>query len=223
MLLGRAEHEALVVMDAFALPVTGTETRVNASQQASEYMAEYVEMAKAVGRPEHVIGWYHSHPGYGCWLSGIDVGTQMMHQKYQEPFVALVVDPTRTAASGRVHLGAFRTYPAGYKPDAAAASEFQSIPLAKIEDFGAHSSHYYSLDISYFKSSLDRELLDSFGSQFWLSTLTAPSPLLAVRLYFARSLIDTLLYFQPSLTTISAVLYTVLYTCTVCKLLLYSV
>jgi hypothetical protein len=23
------------------------------------------------------VGWYHSHPGYGCWLSGIDVGTQV--------------------------------------------------------------------------------------------------------------------------------------------------
>ena len=20
-----------------------------------------------------VVGWYHSHPGYACWLSGIDV------------------------------------------------------------------------------------------------------------------------------------------------------
>lgn len=29
------------------------------------------------------MGWYHSHPGYGCWLSGIDVGTQMTNQKYQ--------------------------------------------------------------------------------------------------------------------------------------------
>ena len=40
---------------------------------------------------ENVIGWYHSHPGYGCWLSGIDVGTQMLNQQYQEPWVAIVV------------------------------------------------------------------------------------------------------------------------------------
>jgi proteasome lid subunit RPN8/RPN11 len=37
------------------------------------------------------LGWYHSHPGYGCWLSGIDVSTQMLNQQYQEPFVAVVV------------------------------------------------------------------------------------------------------------------------------------
>ncbi len=44
-----------------------------------------------MGRLENAIGWYHSHPGYGCWLSGIDVSTQMVNQQYQEPFVAIVV------------------------------------------------------------------------------------------------------------------------------------
>jgi len=44
-----------------------------------------------VGRLENAIGWYHSHPGYGCWLSGIDVSTQMLNQQFQEPFVAIVV------------------------------------------------------------------------------------------------------------------------------------
>ena len=33
-------------------------------------MAAYIESAKNVGRLENAIGWYHSHPGYGCWLSG---------------------------------------------------------------------------------------------------------------------------------------------------------
>lgn len=64
-----------------------------------------------VGREENAIGWYHSHPGYGCWLSGIDVSTQMTNQSYQEPFVAIVIDPVRTISSGKVCLGAFRTYP----------------------------------------------------------------------------------------------------------------
>jgi COP9 signalosome complex subunit 5 len=39
---------------------------------------------------ENVIGWYHSHPGYGCWLSGIDVATEITYQKF-DPFVAVVV------------------------------------------------------------------------------------------------------------------------------------
>lgn len=44
-----------------------------------------------MGRLENIVGWYHSHPGYGCWLSGIDVHTQMTNQQYQDPFVAVVV------------------------------------------------------------------------------------------------------------------------------------
>lgn len=64
-----------------------------------------------MGRQENAIGWYHSHPGYGCWLSGIDVSTQMLNQNFQEPFVAIVIDPVRTISAGKVCLGAFRTYP----------------------------------------------------------------------------------------------------------------
>ena len=66
---------------------------------------------QAVGRLENMVGWYHSHPGYGCWLSGIDVSTQAIQQQYQEPFLAIVVDPHRTIAAGKVEIGAFRTYP----------------------------------------------------------------------------------------------------------------
>ena len=62
------------------------------------------------------MGWYHSHPGYGCWLSGIDCSTQMMQQKFQDPFLAIVVDPHRTVAAGKVEIGAFRTYPEARPP-----------------------------------------------------------------------------------------------------------
>lgn len=38
----------MIVMDSFALPVEGTETRVNAQAQAYEYMTAYIEAAKQV-------------------------------------------------------------------------------------------------------------------------------------------------------------------------------
>ncbi len=25
-----------------------------------------------------VVGWYHSHPGFGCWLSNVDINTQQV-------------------------------------------------------------------------------------------------------------------------------------------------
>ena len=48
LMLGKVDGNTMVVMDSFALPVEGTETRVNAQAQAYEYMAAYIESAKTV-------------------------------------------------------------------------------------------------------------------------------------------------------------------------------
>jgi len=202
MMQGKIDGDTFVVMDAFALPVIGTETRVNAGNEASEYMVQYQETSQKVGRLENVVGWYHSHPGYGCWLSGIDVMTQMTNQTFQDPFLAIVIDPNRTISAGRVDIGAFRTYPDGYTPPNAAASEYQSIPLSKIEDFGVHASRYYQLEIEHFKSSLDTKLLDLLWNKYWATTL-AQSPLVTNRAYTTSQisdLTDKLSRAEPSLS-----------------------
>lgn len=175
MLLGKVEISTLIVMDVFALPVEGTETRVNAHAAAYEYMATYVELAKQTNRKENVIGWYHSHPGYGCWLSGIDVGTQTLNQQFQDPFVAIVIDPIRTISTGKVDIGAFRTYPKNFKPNDELKPDHQTVPMNKIEDFGVHLKKYYSLEISYFKSELDTYLLECLGNKYWYNTLGTTS------------------------------------------------
>ncbi|KAE8807232.1 COP9 signalosome complex subunit 5b [Hordeum vulgare] len=187
--MGLIEGDSIIVMDAFALPFEGTETRVKAQADAYEYMVEYSTINKQAGRLENVVGWYHSHPGYGCWLSGIDVSTQMLNQQFQEPFLAVVIDPTRTVFAGKVDTGAFRTYPKDYKPPDEPVSEYQTIPLNKIEDFGVHCKQYYSLDITYFKSSLDSHLLDLLWNKYWVNTLSS-SPLLGNRDYVAGEIFD---------------------------------
>lgn len=48
MLIGKVDANTMLVMDSFALPVEGTETRVNAQAQAYEYMTAYIEAAKQV-------------------------------------------------------------------------------------------------------------------------------------------------------------------------------
>ena len=52
--------------------------------------------------------------------------------------MAVVIDPTRTVSAGKVEIGAFRTYPEGHKISDDHVSEYQTIPLNKIEDFGVH-------------------------------------------------------------------------------------
>ncbi|KAL1915624.1 uncharacterized protein VTP21DRAFT_6383 [Calcarisporiella thermophila] len=189
LMQGKISGDTMIVMDAFALPVQGTETRVNAQQEGNEYMVTYIERMQEIGRHENVIGWYHSHPGYGCWLSGIDVSTQMLNQQYQEPFLAVVIDPNRTISAGKVELGAFRTYPQGYKPPDEEASEYQTIPLDKIEDFGVHCKQYYQLEVTYFKSKLDTQLLSLLWNKYWVHTLSQ-SPLLTNRDFMSRQMMD---------------------------------
>ncbi|PRP75530.1 Mov34/MPN/PAD-1 family protein [Planoprotostelium fungivorum] len=189
LLIGKVDGDTMIVMDSFALPVEGTETRVNAQTEGYEYMVEYLTTVKQVGRLENALGWYHSHPAYGCWLSGIDVSTQMLNQQFTEPWLAIVVDPVRTISAGKVELGAFRTYPEGYKPEDAPPSEYQSIPMSKIEDFGVHCKQYYSLEVSYFKSSMDTNLLNLLWNKYWVNTLSS-NPLLTNRSYTAGQIGD---------------------------------
>lgn len=48
LMQGKIDGDAFIVMDAFALPVEGTETRVNAQADANEYMVEYCQAYKQV-------------------------------------------------------------------------------------------------------------------------------------------------------------------------------
>lgn len=190
---GYVTGDTFVITDAFRLPVEGTETRVNAQADANEYLIEYTELSRAQGRTENVVGWYHSHPGYGCWLSGIDVDTQAMQQLYTEPFLAVVIDPDRTINVGKVEIGAFRTYPEGHKGTAqgkpSSGAEQQDVPLAKLSDFGAHASRYYSLEVSHFKSTLDSHLLELLWQKYWVQTLSA-NPMLTNRDYGNKQMLD---------------------------------
>ncbi|KAJ3282102.1 COP9 signalosome complex subunit 5a, partial [Rhizoclosmatium sp. JEL0117] len=46
LMQGKVVGDQMIVMDAFALPVEGTETRVNAAQEGYEYMVDYVIKGK---------------------------------------------------------------------------------------------------------------------------------------------------------------------------------
>lgn len=139
MLTGSASMSEFTVTDCFALPVEASETRVNAMGEAYEYIVRYTSATNA-----KVIGWYHSHPGYGCFLSAIDVNTQEQNQAFQDPFVALVIDPVRTLETGHVEIGAFRTA----------------------------DGTFYELQIEYFQHKNDLNLLTPLDRRTWARTIT---------------------------------------------------
>lgn len=48
LMQGRVMGDCLVILDSFALPVQGTETRVNAGNEATEYMTQYIIASEKV-------------------------------------------------------------------------------------------------------------------------------------------------------------------------------
>ena len=77
------------VADVFAMPQSGTGVSVEAVDPV--FQAKMLDMLKQTGRPEMVVGWYHSHPGFGCWLSGVDINTQQSFEALTERAVAVVI------------------------------------------------------------------------------------------------------------------------------------
>merc|ERR1712139_263199 len=106
LMLGEFVDEyTVVVKDVFAMPQSGTGVSVEAVDPV--FQTKMLEMLKHVGRPEMVVGWYHSHPGFGCWLSGVDISTQQSFEALNSRAVAVVVDPIQSV-KGKVVIDAFR-------------------------------------------------------------------------------------------------------------------
>ncbi|MFX1536191.1 MAG: Mov34/MPN/PAD-1 family protein [Promethearchaeota archaeon] len=48
---------------------------------------------------EYLVGWVHSHPGHGLFLSEIDIDCQANYQKMHKKAVALVIDHTKVTST----------------------------------------------------------------------------------------------------------------------------
>ena len=93
------------VVDVFAMPQSGTGVSVEAVDPV--FQTKMMDMLRQTGRPEPVVGWYHSHPGFGCRLSSVDINTQQSFEQLTPRAVAVVVDPIQSV-KGKVVIDAFR-------------------------------------------------------------------------------------------------------------------
>jgi 26S proteasome regulatory subunit N11 len=89
------------VVDVFAMPQSGTGVSVEAVDPV--FQTKMLDMLRQTNRPEMVVGWYHSHPGFGCWLSGVDVNTQQSFEQLNKRAVAVVVDPIQSVKGKSCH------------------------------------------------------------------------------------------------------------------------
>ncbi len=156
-------------IDVFAMPQSGTETSIEAIDEA--FQAKMHEMLKQTGRNEIVVGWYHSHPGFGCFLSSVDVGTQKNFEQLNPRFVAVVVDPIQSVR-GKVVIDAFRSYgqmmPIGDMDARQTTSNLGNHSKTKgfsLKDLAKIS--YYSLLINYRKNELETKMLLNLHKSKW--------------------------------------------------------
>ena len=78
LMLGEFIDEYTVqVVDVFAMPQSGTGVSVEAVDPV--FQTRMLDMLRQTNRPQMVVGWYHSHPGFGCWLSGVDINVSAAH------------------------------------------------------------------------------------------------------------------------------------------------
>ena len=157
-------------IDVFSMPQSGTETTIESIDEG--FQVKMVEMLKQTGRNEIVVGWYHSHPGFGCWLSQTDINTQKTFEQQVPRTVAVVVDPIQSVR-GKVVIDAFRTYgnsglnfsDSDQRQTTSNLGEVKRTKGFSLKDLARIT--YYSILIGYRKNDLETKMLLNLKKSFW--------------------------------------------------------
>ena len=165
------------VVDVFSMPQTGNSVSVEAVDPV--FQTKMLDMLKQTGRPETVVGWYHSHPGFGCWLSGTDINTQQSFEQLNPRAVGVVVDPIQSV-KGKVVIDCFRLI----NPQTTMMGQEARQTTSNIGHLNKPTitalihglnRHYYSIAINYKKNTLEQQMLRNLYKSKWQKHLTIPS------------------------------------------------
>jgi len=89
-LVGYLNGSILVIDDSVSGEIQASTTEVIVPAETIAKIADRIVRGEIQGS---IVGWYHSHPTGGVFLSETDVGTQLRLQQFSQYVVALVVDP----------------------------------------------------------------------------------------------------------------------------------
>jgi len=81
------EGEYVIVTGTATSKLDSNEVSVRFNKESLEQLFGSIDRCRGV-----IVGWYHSHPGYGCYLSDIDIKTHEGIFRKDIGF-AIVVDP----------------------------------------------------------------------------------------------------------------------------------
>jgi 26S proteasome regulatory subunit N11 len=160
-------------VDVFAMPQSGTTVSVESVDAV--FQMKMMDMLQQTGRHEMVLGWYHSHPGFGCWLSSTDINTQTSFEILHPRSVALVVDPIQSV-KGKVVIDCFRLINPqlmmlGHEPRQS-TSNIGHLQKPSIQALiHGLNRHYYSIVIDYRKNELEEQMLSNLHKRNWTHSL----------------------------------------------------
>jgi len=167
------------IVDVFAMPQSGTGVSVEAVDEV--FQTQMLELLRQTNRIQPVVGWYHSHPGFGCWLSHVDCETQRSFENIDKRAIAVVVDPIQSVR-GKVVMDAFRLITADPSP-AMGLGGFGMASASKPRQMTSNLGHlrkpslqaiyhnlnrrYYSINTTTSKDELDNQMLLSIHQKGW--------------------------------------------------------
>merc|ERR1719238_137086 len=156
-------------VDVFSMPQSGNSVSVEAVDPV--FQTKMLDMLKQTGRPEMVVGWYHSHPGFGCWFSGTDMNTQQSFEQLNPRAVGVVVDPIQSV-KGKVVIDCFRligqqTMMLGQEPRQTTSNIGHLNKPTLTGLIHGLNRHYYSIAINYRKNDLEQKVLLNLGRKKW--------------------------------------------------------
>jgi 26S proteasome regulatory subunit N11 len=169
IMLGKfLDKNTIIIFDTFAMPQMGTKITVEAIDPI--FQSKMLDMLIQIGRNDIIIGWYHSHPGFGCWLSGVDINTQKSFEQLNNRSVALVIDPIQSI-KGNVVLEIFRLIP--FFNENEEIREINTLEFGNKNNWNINdeengsSKNYYSLNISFRKNSIEILSIASMFETAW--------------------------------------------------------
>jgi len=90
VLVGRTEKHTIVITEAVSGEQESGDVRAQLPPSTIAKVTDKILKGEIEGR---IVGWYHSHPGFGLFMSGTDISTQKNLQQFSSKVTALIVDP----------------------------------------------------------------------------------------------------------------------------------
>jgi proteasome lid subunit RPN8/RPN11 len=90
LLLGSVVKNTVVIEDSVSGAQESGSMHASLSPATIAKISDQILTGELEGK---IVGWYHSHPGFGLFMSPTDVATQSNFQQFSNKVTAMVVDP----------------------------------------------------------------------------------------------------------------------------------